>query len=241
MSRAVLVTGAGTGIGRAVAESFVTDGDKVWITGRRAALLAATAASFGPSATAVPCDHTDPARIRDLVEQLPGRVDVLVNCAGGNTDFDRPAPSTLDELADAWRANIDANLLSAVLTTHAVRDRLGRGSRLVHVGSIAADKGAGSYGAAKAGLASWNVDLATELGPLGITSNVVAPGYVADTEFFRDRLTEGRRADLVTAARTRRASTPADVAAVVHFLAGDAACQITAQTIAVNGGEHPTR
>jgi 3-oxoacyl-[acyl-carrier protein] reductase len=111
----------------------------------------------------------------------------------------------------------------------------------VNVGSIAADKGAGAYGAAKAGLASWTVDLAQQLGPGDVTVNTVAPGYVAGTEFFRDRLTAERRSALIAAAATRRPSSPGDIAAMVAFLASPGARQITGQCLAVNGGERTSR
>lgn len=125
--------------------------------------------------------------------------------------------------------------------TTAVQDRLTTGGTVINIGSIAADKGAGAYGAAKAGLASWNVGLAAELGPRGATANVVAPGYIAGTEFFRDALTDQRREALIAATSTGRPGTPDDIAEAVHFLASPAARQITGQVIAVNGGARTTR
>jgi 3-oxoacyl-[acyl-carrier protein] reductase len=241
MTRNVLVTGGGTGIGRAIAAAFAADGDTVVITGRRAQPLHATAADLGAGVRGVVCDATDPAQVEQLRAQLPATVDVLVNCAGGNTDFDRPQPTDLGSLAANWRANIEANLLSAVLTTAAVRDRLGPGGSVVNIGSIAADKGAGAYGAAKAAVASWNIDLAADLGPQGVTANVVAPGYIAATQFFRDQLTDERRKALINATSTRRAGRPGDIAATVRFLASPGARHITGQVIAVNGGERTTR
>ncbi|MFP5021565.1 SDR family NAD(P)-dependent oxidoreductase [Pseudonocardia phyllosphaerae] len=239
--RTVVVTGAATGIGRAVAESFHAAGDRVVLTGRRRELLGTAASELGGAAKAVTFDAADAAAVTAALQELPERVDVLVNNAGGNTDFDRDAPVTLADTAAAWRANLDANLLSAVLVTTALRDRLAPGASVVNIGSIAADKGAGSYGAAKAGLASWTVDLAGQLGPHDVTVNTVAPGYVADTEFFRDKLDDDRRRSLVDSALTRRPSRPHDIAAAVAFLAGPGARQITGQMIAVNGGEHTTR
>ncbi|WP_405483252.1 SDR family oxidoreductase [Streptomyces anulatus] len=112
---------------------------------------------------------------------------------------------------------------------------------VVHIGSIAADQGAGSYGAVKAGLVTWNLDLARELGPRGITANVVSPGYIADTEFFRDRLPDTRRTDLVSATATGRAGAPADIATTVAFLASPEARHITGQVLHVNGGAYGTR
>jgi 3-oxoacyl-[acyl-carrier protein] reductase len=112
---------------------------------------------------------------------------------------------------------------------------------VVHIGSIAANKGAGAYGAAKAGLASWNTGLAGELGPRGITANVVSAGYIEATEFFRDRLTDARRRQLVADTDTGRPGNVEDIAGTVHFLASPDARQITAQVLNVNGGAWPTR
>jgi 3-oxoacyl-[acyl-carrier protein] reductase len=239
--RTTVVTGAATGIGHAIASRLHGEGDHIVLTGRRRELLEEVAAGFGDRATAVAFDATDPAAVTAALDHIPERVDVLVNNAGGNTDFDRGSPADLAAVAAAWRANLDANLLSAVLVTTALRDRLRPGATIVNIGSIAADKGAGAYGAAKAGLASWTVDLAAQLGPEGVTVNTLSPGYVADTEFFRDRLTDERRRALVDAASTRRAGRPADIAATVAFLASPGARQITGQMLAVNGGERTTR
>jgi len=241
MTRSVIVTGGGTGIGKAVAGRFAADGDAVLILGRRREPLQAAAGELGASVRFEVCDVSDPAAVDALAAALPATVDVLVNNAGGNTDFDSPAPDDLASLAAAWRANLEANLISAVLMTHAVRGRLSPRSSVINIGSIAADKGAGAYGAAKAGLASWNVALSRELGPHGTTANVVSPGYIADTEFFRDNLTDARRDSLVAATDTKRPGTPDDIAGTVHFLASPAARQITGQVVAVNGGERTTR
>lgn len=124
MTRTVLVTGGGTGIGRAVATAFAQDGDTVFITGRRTGPLEQTASELGSSVHAVTCDNSDPKDLKRLQDTLPANVDVVVHCAGGNTDFDRETPSDLSTLAAGWRANLESNLLSAVLTTAAVRDRL---------------------------------------------------------------------------------------------------------------------
>lgn len=241
MARNVVITGAGTGIGAAVAGRFVADGERVFLTGRRRAPLESVAQRLGSLASWETCDVTEPAQIERWRQTLPERVDVLVNNAGGNSDFDRPPPSDLAELSAGWLSNLRANLLSAVLVTEALRGRLAPGGAVVSLGSIAADKGAGSYGAAKAAIASWNVDLARELGPRGVTANVVSPGYTQSTEYFRDRLTDQRRTRLIQDAATGRAGTPDDVAGAIHFLASGAARQITAQVLAVNGGAFPTR
>ncbi|MFH9070136.1 SDR family NAD(P)-dependent oxidoreductase [Streptomyces alboflavus] len=239
MARTILVTGGGTGIGRAIALHFAAAGESVTVTGRRPGPLAELAAETGVRTTV--CDHTDPAALTRLLDALPERIDVLVNNAGGNIAFDADGKTDLVSYARDFRANLDANLVSAALTTRALEDRLADGGAVVHIGSIAAEQGAGSYGAAKAGLATWNIDLAQRLGRRGVTANVVAPGYIADTEFFRDKLSGERREQLVAATATGRAGAPADIAGTVAFLASPAARHITGQVLHVNGGARATR
>jgi NAD(P)-dependent dehydrogenase (short-subunit alcohol dehydrogenase family) len=236
VTRTIVVTGGATGIGRATAERFRADGDEVVITGRRADVLAKTAADLG--ARGVVCDATDPGQVERLLDELPERIDVLVNNAGGNTDFGAPEGG-LEQLRANWLANLEANLLSAVLTTTALASRLT--TAVVHLGSIAGARGAGSYGASKAALALWNVDVAAELGPRGITSNVVAPGFTAETEFFQGRLTAERRETLLQATMTKREGRVSDIAGTIHFLASPAARHLTGQVLHVNGGALSTR
>ncbi|MER7985848.1 SDR family oxidoreductase [Streptomyces noursei] len=240
MARTILITGGSTGIGRALAAHFAGHGDHVVITGRRPGPLK-TAADAVPGVTALVCDHTDPAALLRLAADLPERLDVLVNNAGGQTDFDADGGTDLASYARDFRANLDANLLGAALTTRALEDRLADGGAVIHIGSIAADQGSGSYGAAKAGLASWNVELARLLGPRGITANVVAPGYIAGTEFFRDRLADARRERLIADTATGRPGSVDDVTGAVAFLASPAARHVTGQVQNVNGGAHTTR
>lgn len=234
--REVVVTGGGTGIGLAVAAAFREAGESVTITGRRADVLNAAADKVG--ATAAVFDASDPAAVDAALSELPGRVDVLVNNAGGNTDFDRARPGDLPELAGNWRANFEANVLSAVLVTAALTPRLADDARVVTIGSIAARKGVGAYGAAKAAVEAWTTSVAGELGPRGITANVVAPGLVLDTEFFRDRLTDERVERLVGSTLNGRPGRPADVVTAVQFLTAPEAGHITGQVIHVNGGAY---
>lgn len=246
MTRTVVVTGGGTGIGRATALRFAQAGDDVYVTGRRSEPLAETVAlaqKAGATGTvqSVICDSSSPEQVRLLVSQLPETVHVLVNNAGGNTEIGAPAPEELEDLADAWQENFQANVLTAVLTTEALAPRLADHGSVVSIGSIAADKGAGSYGAAKAALASWNVYIAGVLGDRGITANVVSPGYIGETEFFRDRMTAERRETLIAATKNGRAGEPDDVAETIFFLSSPGGRHLSAQVLNVNGGAQTTR
>jgi 3-oxoacyl-[acyl-carrier protein] reductase len=246
LARNILITGASGGIGRAIAGRFIAGGDTVVITGRDADRLQRAATELG--AHGVVCDAADPAQIAGLGERIGTKLDVLVNNAGGNTNFDRgdeaetgDVRTGLERLAARWQANLDANLISAVLTTHAVAGRLAPGGSVISIGTIGAERGGGSYGAAKAALAAWNADLSSEIGPRGVTANVISAGYIAGTNFFRDRLTPQRRETLIAATHDKRPGAPDDIAETAYFLASPGARHITGQTIHVNGGAFTTR
>ncbi len=235
-SREVVVTGGGTGIGYAVAAAFAEAGDRVTITGRRERVLAEAATLLG--ARPVVFDAADPAAVESALGELPERVDVLVNNAGGNTDFLDAEGGGLAGFAAAFERNLRSNVVSAALVTHALRERLADNARIVTIGSIAARTGAGSYGAAKAAVEGWNVSVAQEFGPRGITANVVAPGLIGETEFFHGKLSERRREWLIGNTMNKRPGTVEDVAAVVTFLASPGAGHVTGQVVHVNGGAH---
>jgi 3-oxoacyl-[acyl-carrier protein] reductase len=213
----------------------------VIITGRNASRLAVAAEEL--DARPVTCDASDPGQVARLAAEVSGGLDVLVNMAGGNTDFTGPGAGDddLEGVAAAWRANLDANLLSAVLVTTAVLGRMRPGGAVVNVGSIGAEYASTSYGAAKAALAAWTAGLSSDAGPRGLTANLVSPGYTEGTGFFRDRLTAQRRSALIATAHDGRAGRTGDVAETVWFLASAGARHITGQTIHVNGGAHTTR
>jgi 3-oxoacyl-[acyl-carrier protein] reductase len=244
-SRIVLVTGGGSGLGKAVAARFCAAGAAVIVTGRNAARLAEAAAELG--AKAVSCDATDPDQVAAMAAEVGAELDVLVNMAGGNTDFTRAArhddsgAAFLADVAAAWQANLDANLLSAVLTTSAVLPLMRPGGSVISVSSIGAEYASSSYGAAKAALAAWTAGLSAQVGPLGLTANVISPGYIEETGFFHGRLTEQRRAALIAATHDGRAGRPGDIAETAYFLASAGARHITGQVIHVNGGAHTTR
>ncbi|MFF0966634.1 SDR family NAD(P)-dependent oxidoreductase [Streptomyces sp. NPDC003703] len=241
MTRNVVISGGGTGIGLAAARAFAADGDRVLLLGRREQVLREARV---PGALVRAADLTDVDDVRQTVRFVAeemGAVDVLVHSAGGSGLLEqRPErDDPLERIADDWSLNFRLNTLTAVLLTEALRHRLAEpGGRVLFLSSIAAYRGSGSgaYGAAKAALHPYAHDLARQLGPHGITVNVVAPGYIEDTGFFGDAMDDERRARLVGETSTGRAGTPGDVAATLHWLASPAAAHVTSQIVQVNGG-----
>lgn len=162
-------------------------------------------------------------------------VDVLVNNAGGYVGRDG---DDLASVARQWRDSFETNVMTAVLLTEALLPHLRRpGGRLILFSSIAAQRGGGGpYSAAKAALHGWLMDLAVQLGPSGVTANVISPGYIADTEFFGDRMTQDGHRKRVEATLVGRAGTGEDIAQTVRWLVGPASGYVTGQIIGVNGG-----
>ncbi|MER5541943.1 SDR family NAD(P)-dependent oxidoreductase [Streptomyces sp. NPDC001118] len=241
MTRNIVISGGGTGIGLVTARAFAADGDRVLLLGRRAEVLEKAGV---PGALVHAADLSEPAQVRGVARFVAaelGTVDVLVHSAGG-AGYLEPASESedpLDRVAHDWTRNFRQNVLTAALLTEALKDRLAEpGGRVLFVSSIAAYRGSGTgaYAAAKAGLHPYAHDLARELGPRGITVNVVAPGYIEDTEFFGETMDEARRARLIADTVTGRAGTPGDVAATLHWLASPGAGHVTSQVIQVNGG-----
>ncbi len=235
MARNVVVTGGGTGIGLEIARRFADAGERVVIVGRRRAVLEKAAQTLGGSVTPLVCDLADPDAVEAALTSLPARIDVLVNNAGSRETAFGAGPHAL--LA-RWRGDFERNVLTAVLLTESVRDRLTQGAgRVITISSIAALRGAGSYGAAKASLHAWNNFLAAQLGPNGITANIVAPGTVAGTEFFGPRLDEAEVSRRAARTLLGRIGETGEVAAAVYFLASAEAGFITGEILHCNGGE----
>ncbi|WP_033339168.1 SDR family NAD(P)-dependent oxidoreductase [Catenuloplanes japonicus] len=259
MGRVVVVSGGGTGIGQAVAARFARDAAEIVIVGRRADVLdRAVSGIEGQGAgsvhtiTADLADAEQALRVRDEVVERHGKVDVVVANAGGNvtrkqapTEFGvaRVELERLLKVREHWQGNFESNVLTSVLLVEALADVLADSGRVVLLSSIAAYRGSGngSYGAAKAALHPYAFDLSSALGSRGVTVNVVAPGYIEETEFFGDTMTPEWHERNVKQAHNGRAGTPVDIAETVHWLASPGASHVTAQIVQVNGGALPGR
>ncbi len=235
-----VISGGGTGIGAAIAKTLATEGFDLLLVGRRASPLQAVASTLegatGVLAGTLAADLASPAASDALLSAVGDRpVTAIVNNAGG---FRGRAGDELADKVAQWRDNLDANVLTAVVLTETLLPRLARpGGRILFFSSIAAQRGGGGpYSAAKAALHGWALDLAVQLGPDGITANVISPGFIEDTEFFGARMTPEGYATRVAATLVGRAGKPHEIAETVRWLVSPAGGFVTGQIINVNGG-----
>lgn len=238
--RAIYVTGAGHGIGRAIALRLAAEHGLVAVSDidRDAAeQVAGEIVANGDTAFATTCDVTSSESVEASFADAAGRfgkLDVLVNTAGG--DWDEPA---FDEITDElWHRKLDVNLTGVARCIRAALPSLiasGPGSNVVTIGSINGNVAFGGYpySAAKAGLESLTRNLAARYGRRGVRFNLITPGTI------RTRNWDGREDRLRQLARMHplgRVGEPADIAAAVAFLASDDASWITGIALPVEGG-----
>jgi 3-oxoacyl-[acyl-carrier protein] reductase len=227
--RSVLVTGGNRGIGRAIAEAFIAQGDKVAVTTR--------SGGAPEGALDVTCDITDTAAVDAAfaeIEAANGPVEILVANAGITADT-----LLLRMSEDDWSSVIDTNLTGSYrLTKRAAKGmlRLRRG-RIVLISSVVGLLGSAgqvNYAASKAGLVGLARSLARELGSRSITTNVVAPGFV-ETD-MTGVLTDAQRETIKAQVPLGRYATTDEIASAVTWLASDGAGYITGAVIPVDGG-----
>lgn len=234
-----LVTGASRGIGAAIALALAEKGADVAITYERSADRAAEVVraieAKGRRAVAIQADSADAAAVTRSVataaEQLGG-LDILVNNAG----IARGGPVAEMSLVDI-DAILDVNVRSVVLASQAAIPHLGQGGRIISIGSCLGERvpfpGVTVYSMSKSALLSFTRGLAREVGPRGITVNLVQPGST-DTDM---NPADGAQADMQRAMTALgHYGKPEDIAAAVAFLAGPAARQITGTALTVDGG-----
>ena len=242
--RTALVSGAGRGIGAAIARGLDAAGARVALVARTESELRTVAAGLRHDPLVVPADlgtSDGPKTAAEAVlKAFDGRLDVLVNNAATLLRKDSHTV-TVEELDLLWQVNVRSALLltAAVLPAMAAR----RAGSIVSISSISGLRGAprrSIYAATKAALDGMTRAIAMEYGPQGIRANSVAPGVVG-TAMWRENLAKpGVEAAVLDLIPTRRISTEEEVADVVVFLASDAARAITGEVISADGGMHST-
>jgi 3-oxoacyl-[acyl-carrier protein] reductase len=246
VTRAVLVTGASRGIGRAVAEAFAAQGDRVAVhygtSGEEAQLTMESLPGDGHCT--VRADVADPQEVRDAVDAAAerlGGLDVLVNNAGVFVDHP-PMTTSYEDWQATWARVLGVNLVGAANATFCALPYLvaGGGGAVVNVSSRGAFRGepnSPAYGAAKAGLNSFGQSMAVALAPHGISVATVAPGFV-ETHMVRNHL-QGASGDAIRAQSPfGRVARPEEVAAAVLWLASDAARFSSGTIVDVNGASY---
>lgn len=241
VGKVALVTGAGRGIGRAIAYALAQQGAVVLVnyngSRERALETVAEIEAFGGQAEAVGCDVSDFNACGSMVENIVekyGHVDILVNNAGVTRDN-----LILRMKEEDYDKVLDTNLKGAFNTIrHLSRYFLKqKGGKIINISSVSGVLGNGgqaNYSASKAGLIGLTKSVARELASRGICVNAVAPGFI-DTEMTQ-ALPEKSREAAVKAIPMGRMGCPEDVAQMVAFLAGDRSNYITGQVICIDGG-----
>jgi 3-oxoacyl-[acyl-carrier protein] reductase len=245
-NRAILVTGASRGIGRAIAQAFAAAGDRVAVHHRDSAALAAEVLAGLPGAghAVVQADLADPEAVRRMVDgahDALGGLDVLVNNAGVFT----PHPITdvsYEQWQAAWQDTLGVNLIGAANATWcAVRHMVGNGGgRIVNVssrGAFRGEPGQPAYGASKAGLNAFGQSLARALAPQGIAVATVAPGFV-DTDMAAGHLVGSRGDEIRAQSPFDRVATAEEIAAAVLYLASPQAEWASGAILDLNGASY---
>jgi 3-oxoacyl-[acyl-carrier protein] reductase len=241
----VITAAAGTGIGGAAARCCLTEGARVMISDQHTRRLEQTrdelTAAHGDRVAALPCDVTDEAQVRSLIDGAAGhfgRIDVLINNAGlGGT------ASVLDMTDEQWRAVLDVTLTGTFRCTRAALRQMvaqGHGGAVVNNASVLgwrAQPGQAHYAAAKAGVMALTRCAALDAAPHAIRVNAVAPS-LAIHPFLAKVTSEDLLTELAGREAFGRAAEPWEVANVMVFLASDYAGYMTGEVVSVSG-QHP--
>jgi 2-hydroxycyclohexanecarboxyl-CoA dehydrogenase len=236
-----LVTGAGSGIGQAIALSLASEGVRLIATDLRQETVEATATTAtarGTEALGLQLDVTDYRQAQAVVQHVMqrfGRIDILVNCAGAWR-----VNLFVDSQPEDWAFEVNTCFMGVVHCTRAVLDSMmaQRNGKIVNIASDAGRVGEvrqAVYSGAKAAVIAFSKTVAKEVGRYNIHVNCVCPGFTK-TPATTERLTLELEARIVRLYPLGKLGTPEDVAKAVTFLASDGASHITGQTLSVSGG-----
>jgi NAD(P)-dependent dehydrogenase (short-subunit alcohol dehydrogenase family) len=250
--RTVAVTGAGSGIGRAIAEAFVKQGDTVVVCDISEQRLGEVAEAIGAPGRGSVVDVSDEGQIEGFLRSAhenTGRLDVLVSAAGIFDGYAGVGETT----PELWRRVLDVNLTGCFLGTKVAAElMISQGwGRIISIGSIATFRGGAdgiAYSAAKAGMHGMTRRLAFDVGRHGVTANMICPGVIPSgiransAEVLGDLSPEQQRGIGVTQdlmdflIPAGRPGLPEEVAAVALFLASDGAAYVNGTAVSVDGG-----
>lgn len=240
LDKVAIVTGAGTGIGKAIALELASRGCDIAICGRRLEPLQETASAIealGRKAFVASVDVASGEAVQKFVADAIaalGKVDMLVNNAGVTKDN-----LLMRMTEEEWDTVLDTNLKGAFLFSKAVarpmmKQRSGAVVNISSVVGVIGNPGQCNYAASKAGLIAFTKSMAKELAPRGIRVNAVAPGFVVSG--MTDSLPDETRNTMLAHIPAARFGEAADIAKAVAFLCSQDASYITGQTLGVNGG-----
>jgi len=239
-----LVTGGGTGIGRAIALGLAGSGARIAVTYRThepdEELRTAVQSASGHPLLAYGLDATKPEEIKAAVSAIAreGAIDILVNNAGGLVQ--RAAIADMEY--ELWREVLAVNLDTLFLATHFALPAMSDGGRIINVASLAGRNGghagATAYAASKAAVFGFTRGLAKEVAARGITVNALAPGFIEATPFHDTFTTADSKAKTVETIPLGRAGNPGDVASAAVWLASDGAGFVSGTVIDVNGAQY---
>jgi NAD(P)-dependent dehydrogenase (short-subunit alcohol dehydrogenase family) len=242
--KVAVVTGGGSGLGKAIANALSAAGASIVITGRRAEKLQDTVRDIeaeGGRVLSLPADITMPGAAAAIVEETVrtfGRLDCWVNNAGSASPKDVGPLIALDERQ--WDTVVDLNLKWTFFAAQAAARHLAKagGGAIINLSSRSGSQPnplTGQYGAAKAGIENLTATMAVEWGHMGIRVNAIAPGVVV-TEANAERMSGARAQKQIESVPMGRLGVPDDVAALCVYLASDEAAWISGTVIPVNGG-----
>ena len=235
--RKVLITGSSRGIGRRIAEDFISLGARVLITGTNETLLREVKDELGSHCHYVRCNFSNTEEINSLFDQAVnnfGFIDTLINNAGITRDGLFLRMSNAD-----WIEVLNINLnsaffLSQLMIKPMIKNRFGRIINISSIVGTTGNAGQTNYAASKAAMVGFSKSLAIEVANRNITVNSIAPGYI-QTE-MTDKLSEGQMEAIVSRIPSKKIGMPKDVSNLAVFLSSLQAEYITGQTIHVNGG-----